>query len=47
MLLDHGAEPNATRDGGNTPLDDAREKNHDPIVELLRARGASGLSPTA
>src|SRR6266566_1710339 len=42
MLLDAGADPNATREGGNTPLDDAREKGHQAIAELLKERGAKG-----
>src|SRR6266581_4878623 len=35
MLLDGGADP-------NTPLDDAREKGHQAIAELLKERGAKG-----
>jgi len=42
MLLDHGADVHAVRDGGHTPMDDAKEKGHVAIADLLRARGAKG-----
>src|SRR5439155_470119 len=42
MLLDRGADVHAVRDGGHTPLDDAMEKGHAAIADLLRARGAKG-----
>ena len=42
MLLDHGADVHAIRDGGHTPLDDAVEKGHTAIADLLRARAAKG-----
>jgi hypothetical protein len=37
MLLDSGADPKATRDGGLKPIDDAREKGHADVVALLMA----------
>jgi len=40
MLLDHGADVHAIRDGGHTPFDDAIEKGHTAIADLLRARAA-------
>ena len=40
MLLEHGADVTATRDGGNTPLADALAKDHADVAELLRTHGA-------
>jgi ankyrin repeat protein len=37
MLLDRGADPNATRDGGNKPIDDARVSGHGAVAEMLGA----------
>src|SRR3989441_3213560 len=42
MLLARGADVPAIRAGGRTPLDDAKEKGHAAIADLLRARGAKG-----
>ena len=42
VLLDHGADVHAIRDGGHSPIDDAKEKGHAAIADLLRARGAKG-----
>ena len=39
MLIDRGADVNATDNQGNTALDIAREQRLDAIVDLLRAAG--------
>ena len=38
-FLDHGADAAATEDKGRTALDMARERGHERVAELLRARG--------
>jgi ankyrin repeat protein len=40
LLLDHGADPNATQAGGFTPLFSAAAANRRDLAELLLGRGA-------
>jgi ankyrin repeat protein len=39
LLLERGADPNATADHGFTPLDAAVENGNEELAELLRAHG--------
>ena len=40
LLLDAGADPNATQQGGFVPLDEALLTKNDALATLLRSRGA-------
>jgi ankyrin repeat protein len=39
-LLDHGADPNSRNYEDKTPLQVALERDHAPVADVLRARGA-------
>jgi ankyrin repeat protein len=39
-LLDAGADPNVTQQGGYTPLDSARHNKHTALEQLLLEHGA-------
>ena len=39
VLLDHGADPDVGRAGGNTPLDLARSRGREDAVRILESRG--------
>ncbi|MGH9731018.1 MAG: ankyrin repeat domain-containing protein, partial [Candidatus Acidiferrales bacterium] len=41
LLLDHGADPNARTDDGQTPLSMAESKGQTEPATLLRQRGAT------
>jgi uncharacterized protein len=41
LLLEHGADANASTKSGFTPLDAARENGDDQLAVLLRSHGAS------
>ena len=41
FFLDRGADPNATTKDGKNALSFAKEKNHSPVVEILKKHGAN------
>ena len=40
LLIDAGADLNATDQDGDTPLTLARENNHEDVVKILQENGA-------